>query len=54
MDNKSVRVTIRLKEQTKNDLQKLADYNKRKLSDYIRVELEELCEKNVKKMSDKD
>lgn len=36
---------LRLTKELKNNLQKLADKDKRKLSDYIRIELEKIVEK---------
>lgn len=44
-----IQVNIRLEEKTKNELQKLADADKRTLSDYIRIKLEELVETTTKK-----
>ena len=44
-----IQVNIRLEEKTKNELQKLADADKRTLSDYIRIKLEELVETSKKK-----
>lgn len=37
---KSVTIIVRVSEDTKADLQKLADKDSRKLSDYVRLELE--------------
>jgi hypothetical protein len=42
---KTVNINIRVSEQTKKDLQKLADLDRRTLSDYIRLKLEELTSK---------
>jgi predicted DNA-binding protein len=44
-----IQVNIRLEEKTKNELQKLADADKRTLSDYIRIKLEELVGTSKKK-----
>ena len=44
-----IQVNIRLEEKTKNELQKLADLDKRTLSDFIRIKLEELVESSKKK-----
>lgn len=46
--NKSVTVNIRLDEATKKQLQKLADNDRRTLSDFVRVQLENLA-KSFKK-----
>lgn len=40
---------LRLGGGLKTDLQKLADQDKRKLSDYIRIQLEKVVETNKKK-----
>lgn len=54
---KNARIAIRVSEETKTNLEILADYNKRKLSDFLRLEIEEICNKNeeliekIKKMS---
>ena len=44
-----IQVNIRLEEKTKNELQKLADADRRTLSDFIRIKLEELVETLKKK-----
>ena len=44
-----IQVNIRLEEKTKNELQKLADFDRRTLSDFIRIKLEELVEASKKK-----
>ena len=44
-----IQVNIRLEQKTKDELQKLADADKRTLSDYIRIKLEELVETSKKK-----
>ena len=38
------KITIRVEEEIKNDLQVLADSEQRKLSDYIRIELIKIIE----------
>ena len=40
---------LRISKETKEGLQKLADKEQRKLSDYIRIELTKLVEKDKKK-----
>ena len=44
-----IQVNIRLEQNTKDELQKLADADKRTLSDYIRIKLEEFVEASKKK-----
>ena len=44
---KDIQIAIRVDVKTKNDLQALADKDKRKLSDFIRIQLEKLLEENV-------
>ena len=44
-----IQVNIRLEQKTKDELQKLADKDKRTLSDFIRIKLEELVETSKKK-----
>ena len=44
-----IQVNIRLEQKTKDELQKLADKDKRTLSDFIRIKLEELVETLKKK-----
>ena len=39
---KEVKISLRIEEETKIQLQALADNDKRKLSDYIRIELEKI------------
>lgn len=41
-------LTIRIKDELKKSLQKLADADRRKLSDYVRVQLEILVESSKK------
>jgi uncharacterized protein (DUF1778 family) len=42
-----IKITIRVDVETKDALQLLADSDKRKLSDFIRVKLEKILEENV-------
>jgi predicted transcriptional regulator len=42
-------VTIRMEEELKKELQKLADKDQRNLSDFIRLHLEKLVETSKKK-----
>ena len=42
-------VTIRMEEELKKELQKLADKDHRNLSDFIRLQLERLVESSKKK-----
>ena len=46
--NKKGTLVIRLKEDTKEGLIKLAELDKRTLSDYIRIQLEELVKRSEK------
>jgi uncharacterized protein (DUF1778 family) len=48
-ENKTVNINLRVSEKTKNELLKLADVDRRTLSDYIRLQLEKLAETNKKK-----
>lgn len=48
---KEIKITIRVDVETKNTLQLLADNDKRKLSDFIRIKLEAFLEENVQKKS---
>ena len=43
-NDKKALITIRIETKLKNKLEKLADYDKRTLSDYIRITLENLVE----------
>jgi len=47
-ENKTVNINLRVSEKTKNDLVKLADLDRRSLSDYIRLQLDKLAETNKK------
>lgn len=47
-DNKTVNINFRVSEKLKDDLDKLATEDRRSLSDYIRLKLEELV-KSLKK-----
>lgn len=38
---KDIRITIRVEQETRDSLQVLADKNKRTLSDYIRIKIED-------------
>lgn len=48
-ENKTVNLNIRVEEQTKKDLTVLADQDRRTLSDYIRLQLENIVEATKKK-----
>ena len=48
-ENKTVNINLRVSEKTKTELTKLADADRRTLSDYIRLQLEALVEKLKKK-----
>ena len=48
-DNKTVNINLRVTEGTKEALLKLAENDRRTLSDYIRLQLERLAEFNGKK-----
>jgi uncharacterized protein (DUF1778 family) len=48
-ENKTVNINLRVSESTKNELLKMADLDRRTLSDYIRLRLEELAKTNKKK-----
>lgn len=48
-DNKTVNINLRVTEATKEVLLKLAENDRRTLSDYIRLQLEKLAELNTKK-----
>lgn len=48
-DNKTVNINLRVTEGTKEALLKLAENDRRTLSDYIRLQLEKLAELNGKK-----
>jgi uncharacterized protein (DUF1778 family) len=43
-DNKTVNINIRVTEETKKELQKLADADRRSLSDFIRLLLEKIAQ----------
>ena len=47
--NKTVNINLRVTEGTKEALLKLAENDRRTLSDYIRLQLEKLAELNGKK-----
>jgi len=47
--NKSVVLNIRVTEDIKAELQKQAEADKRTLSDFVRLKLEELADRNKKK-----
>lgn len=47
-ENKTVNINLRVSESTKKDLLKLAEIDRRSLSDYIRLELEKLAKTNKK------
>lgn len=48
-DNKIVNINFRVSEKAKEELQKLADADRRPLSDWIRLQLEKLVEMAKKK-----
>lgn len=48
-DIKTVNLNIRITEKTKKGLDKLATQDRRTVSDYVRVQLENLVENNQKK-----
>jgi uncharacterized protein (DUF1778 family) len=48
-ENKTVNINLRVSENTKKELLKLAETERRSLSDYIRLQLERLAEANKKK-----
>jgi len=47
-ENKTVNINLRVSEKTKADLVKLAELDRRNLSDYIRLQLERLAETGKK------
>ena len=48
-ENRDTVINLRVNSNLKKELQKLADTDRRKLSDYIHVQLELLVEKSKKK-----
>ena len=48
-ENKTVNINLRVTGDTKKELLKLADKDRRSLSDYIRLQLEKLANTNSKK-----
>jgi uncharacterized protein (DUF1778 family) len=48
-DNKTVNINLRVTEDTKQSLMKLAENDQRTLSDFIRLALEKLAAKGTKK-----
>lgn len=48
-DNKTVNINLRVSEKTKANLLKMADFERRSLSDFIRLQLEKLAESTRKK-----
>ena len=48
MENKTETIILRVSQELKTGLQKMADADQRKLSDYIRIQLEKLVKKNTK------
>ena len=48
-ETKDTNIVIRVTETLKNNLQKLADNDRRTLSDYIHIQLEQIVEKSKKK-----
>jgi mRNA-degrading endonuclease RelE of RelBE toxin-antitoxin system len=48
-ENRDTVINLRVNSSLKKDLQRLADADRRKLSDYIHVQLEILVEKTKKK-----
>jgi uncharacterized protein (DUF1778 family) len=47
-DNKTVNINLRVSEDTKKELTRLAEIDRRSLSDYIRLQLEKLVQVTVK------
>lgn len=47
--NKTVNINLRVTDKTKKELEKLAEIDRRTLSDYIRLYLEKLVEANKKR-----
>lgn len=47
-DNKTVNINLRVSEDTKKELTRLAEIDRRSLSDYIRLQLEKLVQTTVK------
>jgi uncharacterized protein (DUF1778 family) len=47
-ENKTVNINLRVSEDTKKELLKLANLDRRTLSDYIRLQLEKLAETGKK------
>ena len=47
-ENKTVNINLRVSEATKKELVKLAELDRRSLSDYIRLQLEKLAETGKK------
>jgi hypothetical protein len=47
-ENKTVNINLRVSEATKKELLKLANLDRRNLSDYIRLKLEKLAETGKK------
>ncbi len=48
VDNKTETIILRVNSDLKKGLQKLADDDRRKLSDYVRIQLEKLVKKTAK------
>lgn len=48
-DNKTVNINLRVTEAVKKELVKLADNDRRSLSDYLRLQIEKLVETPKKK-----
>lgn len=48
-DNKTVNINLRVTEDLKKELVKLADNDRRSLSDFLRMQIENLVEKAKKK-----
>jgi hypothetical protein len=42
-ENKTVNINIRVSDKVKNELQKLADIDRRTLSDYLRLQIEKIA-----------
>lgn len=47
-ENKTVNINLRVSEDTKKELNKLAEMDRRSLSDYIRLQLEKLVQVTAK------
>lgn len=48
-ENKTVNINLRVSETTKKELAKLADQDRRTLSDYLRLQIERIVDSSKKK-----